>query len=202
MRRFSSLLRLHSRKHQNARAARIAAATIAPITIPAMAPPESPCDSLDEPLPAVAFAAAVVVITIGGSVEVAVGRVTLAQRVSAFELTQQESVALTVLSPQYPQRPTRLVLKPQFSGSLSEPEMQVPVRESAGKAQLVKSARICDMYCDEFAFLQKAVLMTMYSSLVASRAQVSAQRGLAAVPVRSQASIEFCTMPLQSTLIV
>jgi hypothetical protein len=64
------------------------------------------------------------------------------QRVEVLEKTQHESVALGELAAQYEHRPDRLLLKPQLLPSLSTPAMHVPVMEFAGKAQLVKSARI------------------------------------------------------------
>jgi hypothetical protein len=71
-----------------------------------------------------------------------IGSLTPAHRVSVFEYRQHESVELGELAEQYEQRLGRLFAKPQLSGSFCTPRMQVPERESAGRAQLVKSARI------------------------------------------------------------
>lgn len=54
------------------------------------------------------------------------------------------SVELIPPEAQYEQRPIVLLAKPQLSGSLSIPSIQVPVSEFAGSAQLVKSALIRD----------------------------------------------------------
>lgn len=79
-----------------------AAATTAPIAIPAMAPPESP--DVDPPTAApfeVAVGAAVeLLVGKSGGIGTVVGSSTPTQRVSTFELTQQEFVELAVLSAQ------------------------------------------------------------------------------------------------------
>lgn len=121
-----------------AKAARMAAATTEPITIPAIAPPDKP---LFEVL--AAAAAAAVVVTIGCKVTVAAGIETPSQREVALALTQQVSVELGELEAQYVQRPIVLDEKPQFFDSLSDPLIQLPLRESDGDEQTVKSARIC-----------------------------------------------------------
>lgn len=71
------------------------------------------------------------------------GSVTPLQRVVVSEKTQQESVAFGELAEQYEQRPARFVVKPQSSGWFATASMQLPVMELAGRAQFVKSARIC-----------------------------------------------------------
>lgn len=119
-----------------ARAARMAAATTEPITIPAIAPP-------DKPLFEVLSSAAAEVVTIGCRVTVAAGIETPSQREVALALTQHVSVELGELEAQYVQRPIVFVEKPQFLSSLSDPLIQLPLRESDGDEQTVKSARIC-----------------------------------------------------------
>lgn len=56
-----------------------------------------------------------------GGMEDVVGRVTPVQRWVTFDAAQHESVALGELEAQYPQRPCRLVEKPQAFGSFSSP---------------------------------------------------------------------------------
>ncbi len=115
-----------------------------------MAPPESRF-SLTAPA-----AAAAVLVPVGDEVALAVVNrggieVTLAGIVYpvhmpvTFDMAQHESVELGELEAQYPQRPCTFVEKPQFLGSFAAAVMHEPVRESAGSAQLVKSARICAM---------------------------------------------------------
>jgi hypothetical protein len=70
------------------------------------------------------------------------GSGTPTQRRLTSDPAQQESVAFGELAAQYRQRPWRLVEKPQLSGSLCSAGMHAPLRESAGNAQLVKSALI------------------------------------------------------------
>lgn len=119
-----------------ARAAKMAAATTEPITIPAIAPP-------DKPLFEVSASAAAEVVTIGWRVTVAAGIETPSQREVALALTQHVSVELGELEAQYVQRPIVLDEKPQFFDSLSDPLTQLPLRELDGDEQTVKSARIC-----------------------------------------------------------
>ena len=69
------------------------------------------------------------------------GRVTSWHRPVALEVRQHESVPLTVLSRQKLHKPVRLSPNPQSSGSFDSPDIQLPLIELAGKAQLVKSAR-------------------------------------------------------------
>lgn len=120
--------------------------TTAPITIPAMAPPLKRLGLpplLDAPAPFVADAD-------GDCDEVeevvadaaAMGRVTPWQRCSVLEKTQQESVEFADPAAQYEHRPPRLEAKPQFSRSFTSPGMHEPASDLAGRAQLVRSARI------------------------------------------------------------
>ena len=67
--------------------------------------------------------------------------------------------------------------------------MQDPDSESAGNAQFVKSARICES-APVSGFAQ-TLLLVMSSSLCAYDAHVSAQSGLVASPVRVHGVIEF-----------
>lgn len=78
--------------------------------------------------------------------------------------------------------------------------MHVPLKESAGSAQLVKSARIW------LSALGPAVpqrlLAVISSSLCAYSEHVSAQSGVVAEPVRPHGVMEFCIMALHKTLVV
>ena len=78
--------------------------------------------------------------------------------------------------------------------------MQLPVKESAGRAQLVKSARIC-VSAPESAVPQVS-LAVISCSLSAYEAHDSAHSGRAASPESPHGCIEFCTIALQSTLVV
>ena len=113
--------------------------------MPAIAPPERPDPPPLEP-PAAAVldegGREVTVLVKRGGMEVVLGRCTFEQRDSACEFTQQESVALGELAAQKVHKPPRFDEKPQLSGSFCTPSMHDPLRESAGRAQLVKSARI------------------------------------------------------------
>lgn len=109
---------------------RSAAPMTEPITMPAICPPESP--SL-----AVVVAPSAVLVTTGtpvdeadedgedvvvgksGVIEVYVGRRTFAHRVFTSDVTQHESVELTVLKLQYVHRPFRFDRNPQSSGSFT-----------------------------------------------------------------------------------
>jgi hypothetical protein len=92
---------------------------------------------------AVSLIVEVIVIVTGSSDEEAtIGKVTSVQRFVVLEKTQHESVAFGELAAQYPHSPPRFEEKPQSSGSFCDPSMHEPVSESAGSAQLVKSARI------------------------------------------------------------
>ena len=78
--------------------------------------------------------------------------------------------------------------------------MQLPVSESAGSAQLVKSARICE---SALSPAEPQILLAVIScSLSAYAAHESAHSGAAASPLRPQGVIEFCMIALQSTLVV
>lgn len=109
--------------------------------MPAMAPPESPLRPPAAP-EGLGVEDAEEVPVGREMVEVTVGRTTLAHRSSAFELKQHVSVELIPPDAQYEQRPIVLLAKPQLSGSLSIPSMQVPDSAFAGNAQFVKSALI------------------------------------------------------------
>ena len=143
-----------------------------PTTMPAIAPPESPLLLVsfpDEP-PAVGDAVDVTVVVTGGiDVLLKVGRTTPSQRDSAFDPTQQESVALGELASQKRQSPCKLLLKPQSFGSLRSPGIHSTLSESAGRAQLVKSALIWSRKF-ELGFVQSSVFIAICSSLVANRA--------------------------------
>lgn len=79
--------------------------------------------------------------------------------------------------------------------------MQEPVSELAGRAQLVKSARICELTL-LLVVPQSSGVAAISCSLVAYSAQVSAQRGRDSSEDRSHESIEFCTIALHNTLVV
>lgn len=116
-----------------------------PITMPAIAPPESPDSELSppEPSPAVELGAADEVLDgKTGGIDTVVGRSTPWQRASTLELTQQESVELAVLSEQNRHRPSRLPRYPHSAGSFATASMQLLLRESEGFEQRVKSERI------------------------------------------------------------
>jgi len=78
--------------------------------------------------------------------------------------------------------------------------MHDPVKESAGSAQFVKSARIC-VSAPEPA-LPHTSLAVISCSLCAYSAQDAAHNGATASPVRSQGCAEFCMIALQSTVVV
>lgn len=78
--------------------------------------------------------------------------------------------------------------------------MHAPVNEFAGSAQSVKSARIWVSALDPA--LPQTLLLAISSSLCAKDAHVSAHSGRVALPDSPQGLIEFCTMALQSTLVV
>ena len=92
-------------------AIRSATPTMAPTTIPAIAPPERPEPDLFAPAPAAADVAdgtADVLEGKRGGIDVVVGSSTFSHRDSTFELTQQESVALGELEAQNEQSPAKL----------------------------------------------------------------------------------------------
>ena len=79
-----------------------------PITIPAMAPPDSPLSVFFPPVPAPAVelgAADAVLEGKSGGIDMVVGRMTPTQRVSTLALTQHVSVELAVLPAQNPHSP-------------------------------------------------------------------------------------------------
>ena len=78
----------------------------------------------------------------GGIVDVSVGKTNPEQRLLTLEAAQHESVAFGELAAQYPQRPCKLEENPQLFGSFSSPVIHCWLRESLGRAQLVKSALI------------------------------------------------------------
>jgi len=94
-----------------------------------------------------------------------------------------------------------LLPNPQFSGSLSAPSIQVPLKELAGRAQLVKSALIC-VSALLLGFVQRSLLATINASLSALSAQDDAQIGRELTGERPHGWTEFCTMALHSTLVV
>lgn len=111
---------------------------IEPMTMPAIAPPDKPC-------PLLLLCEAVELPVADGKrlpMLVVNGSLTFWQRVSVLEKRQHESVAFGELAAQYEHRAGRLLLKPQLFTSFWNPCIQLDVNESAGKAQLVKSARI------------------------------------------------------------
>jgi len=96
--------RMHNRA---ASAARIAAPTTDPITMPAMAPPDKPLlESFASELP--------LVVMIGCRVTVAAGIETPSQREVALALAQHVSVELGELEAQYVQSPIVLSENPQL----------------------------------------------------------------------------------------
>jgi hypothetical protein len=105
---------------------RAAAPTIAPMTMPAMAPPDRPegpaAAALVDPV-----GAAVAVVVKSGGIVVVVGSCTPTQRASTLELTQHESVEFWELVEQNAHRPGRFVEKPHSSGSLSTAGIQAPL---------------------------------------------------------------------------
>lgn len=117
--------------------------TIEPITIPAIAPPLSPWWWPEELLcAAVDVGDAPVWVDVKMSaMEEKTGRVTSWQRPVELDVKQHESVEFSPLLRQKSHNPAKLLAKPQSFGSLADPSMQVVVKELAGKAQLVKSAR-------------------------------------------------------------
>jgi hypothetical protein len=83
------------------------------------------------------------VVTIGDNDDDATtGSTTFSHRCSVSENTQHESVAFGELDEQYMHRDPRFEVKPQSSGWFSTAGIHCPLSEFAGRAQLVKSARI------------------------------------------------------------
>ena len=129
-----------------------------------------------------------------------IGNVTSLQRVVVSEKTQHESVAFRELVEQYAQRLPRFDVKPQLFGWFSTASMQDPVSALAGRAQLVKSARI--WVRASFPTDPQTLLAVISCSLSAYWAHDCAHNGRAASPERLHALMEFCTMALQRTLVV
>lgn len=120
-----------------------AAPTSDPITMPAMAPPESP-----DPDPALPLPDGVgdeVPVGKTGGIETVVGSLRPEHRASTLALTQQESVELTVLSPQNMQSPCKLPWYPHSLGSFCTAAMQPPLSASDGLEQRAKSDLISAM---------------------------------------------------------
>lgn len=129
--------RLRIWMQQKITAARMSAAPmIDPTTMPAIAPPERPARPLageeegDDDGDSVGNT---------GGMETVVGRSTSVQRVSAFALTQQESVSFNVLPLQKAHSPIKLFSNPHSLGSLLDASMQRPLRASVGFEHRVKS---------------------------------------------------------------
>lgn len=78
--------------------------------------------------------------------------------------------------------------------------MQEPDSELAGKAQLVKSARIWESALSPV--VPHTLLAEISCSLCAYSAQESAHNGVIASPLKLHGVIEFCTMALHITLAV
>lgn len=78
--------------------------------------------------------------------------------------------------------------------------MQDPVMELAGRAQLVKSARICVSAL--LPAVPQMLLAAICCSLWAYSAHESAHSGRVAFPESPHGSMEFWMMALQSTLVV
>lgn len=97
---------------------------------------------------------------------VKVGKVTPSQRPVTLELMQHESVAFGELAAQYLQSPCKFVENPQFCASFSLPVMHRGLSESAGSAQLVKSALIWSKKSSR-GLPQSLLLTDISSSLVA-----------------------------------
>jgi len=128
------------------------------------------------------------------------GSATFSHRCSVSENTQHESVEFGELDEQYMHKDPIFELKPQSSGWFSTAGIHCPLKEFAGRAQLVKSARI---WVREFeSEVPHTLLAAISCSLWAYSAQESAQRGRRAVPSSPHGSAEFCIMALQSTLVV
>ena len=139
-----------------------------PMTMPAIAPP----DSLEPEPPAAPpvvdpVGATVVVVVNRGGMVVVVGSFTPTQRASTSEFTQQESVEFWELAAQKAQRPGRLEAKPHSSGSLSTAGVHLPVKALAECWHRSESDRIWS-----FALLpglpQKSGVEIMSCSLMAN----------------------------------
>jgi hypothetical protein len=177
----------------------------APITMPAICPPVRPrCATAAADvgsLVALLPSPVVRVVTICDNDDDAItGSATFSHRCSVSENTQHESVEFGELDEQYEHRDPRFELNPQSSGWFATPDIHCPLNEFAGRAQLVKSARIC-VRASEFEF-PHTLLAVISCSLCAYSAHESAQRGRVASLSSPQGSAEFCIMALQSTLVV
>jgi hypothetical protein len=130
-----------STQHPMIRAIKRSAPRIEPTTMPAMAPPLNPLEPPDLALlEALDDGVAELVIA---PRDVVTGNSTLSHLSSVRELTQHESVEFGELLAQYAHKLGRLFANPQLLGSFATPSMQFSLlSESAGNAQLVKSARI------------------------------------------------------------
>lgn len=147
------------------------------MTMPAMAPPLRPLATVfrvkGSTAPPVEVAAgAEEEVDEGNRLPIAVvmGSLTFWQRDSVLENKQQESVALGEEAAQYEQRLPRFDEKPQLLGSFCTPRMQLFVRELAGRAQLVKSARIWVRALSLLVTLQMAGVEAIDCSLLANSA--------------------------------
>lgn len=123
----------------------IAAPKTEPMTIPAIAPPDSPRVRELGAAPDVLLAEGEVLDVAegnSGGMENIWGRVTPLHLLVTFDVTQHESVAFGELDAQYLHKPGRLEAKPHSCDSFSSPVMHSTLSESLGRAQLVKSALI------------------------------------------------------------
>lgn len=123
----------------------IAAPKTEPMTIPAIAPPDSPRVCELGAAPDVLLAEGEV-LDVGegnsGGMENIWGKVTPLHLLVTFDVTQHESVAFGELDAQYLHNPGRFEAKPHSCDSFSSPVMHSTLNESLGRAQLVKSALI------------------------------------------------------------
>jgi len=164
-----------------------------PTTIPAIWPPLRPwlSDATGMvPLPVAVGLPEEVEEGNSGGIEVVVGKWTFVHRDSARALAQHESVPFGELFAQYEQSPAKFERYPQSFGSFKTPVIQVPLSESAGKAQLVKSARIWLIALGPER-PHSSGLAAMVCSLMANSAHVSAHSGRDALPEREHACTEF-----------
>ena len=116
-----------------------------PMTIPAIAPPDSPrvCE-LDAAVDVLLAEGEVLDVAEGnsGGIENIWGRVTPLHLLVTFDVTQHESVAFGELDAQYLHKPGRFEAKPHSCDSFWSPVMHSTLSELLGRAQLVKSALI------------------------------------------------------------
>jgi hypothetical protein len=125
-------------------APRISAAPMSePMTMPAMAPPESlEPDPLRPAGLDVPVGAAEEVDENRGGIDEVTGNSTPTQRASTLALTQHESVEFGELAPQNMQRLWRLEPKPHSLGSFSTASVQSPLSERGTCWHLSESDRI------------------------------------------------------------